>query len=81
MGVIFFLKCPKISLNFESAKKKKKIEKDVFFERSTSENVAVNCLLRGEYLSSRVNGLIICPKILDITQRAFFNLDSLQRDW
>ena len=55
----------------------KEIQKKFFVsEIIASKYVAINCvLLRREYLSSTLNPLTNSPKILDITQRDFFNLN------
>ena len=61
-------------------KKKKKMQKIFFIsEIIASENVAINSLC-SEYFSSAVNRLTNSPKILNITQRDFFNPYYLHRD-
>ena len=50
-------------------------------EITASENVAINCqLLRREYLSSAISALTNSPKIFNITQRDFLNLNCIHRD-
>ena len=90
MRVIFFRKCSKWNLNLENVKKH---SQNIFgfwdnipkiflvFEIISSENVAIKLsLLRRQYLLSAVNGLTNSPKILNITQRDFFNRNYLHRD-
>ena len=80
--VIFIFKLFKIKSKFRKTKKKKrKNSKNVF---CFCDNCIRKCcnnlpLLRGEYLSSTVKGLNKCPRILHITKRDFFLLNSLQK--
>ena len=52
--------------------------------RSSDKGISKYCnklsLLRREYLSAAVNGLLNNPKILNITKRDVFNLSCLHRD-
>ena len=80
MRVTFFLK--KFKIQFKFRKWIKKIAKKKFF--FSWNNCISRCcnnfsLLRREYLSSAVNGLRNSPKIFDITQKDFFNLNCLHR--
>ena len=62
-------------------KKKKNVEK-VFRFRDKCIRKCCNKLpfLTREYLLSEVNGLTNRPKIFDITERGFSNLNCLHRD-
>ena len=58
-----------------------KIQKKLcVFEIIASELVALNCLLRREYLSSAVNVLTNTYKALHMTKTDFFRLNYFQND-
>ena len=79
MRVIFIWKCSK--LNRKSGNARKNWEKDFpFWDICIWTCCKKLPLLRREYLSSTVNGLKKCPKILYIAQRDFFNLNRFHRD-
>ena len=84
-GSHFFWKCSRWNLKLENTKKKKKKKKKKINIFRFSANCIWKCfykssLFRREYLLSAVNGLTNSTKILNITQRGFFNLNFLQRD-
>ena len=78
-GSYFFGKSSKLNLNLENVKKK--LENIFrFLDNCISKYCNKFPLLRRENLMSPKNGLTNSPKILDITQRDFFNLNCVPRD-
>ena len=79
MRVIFFRKCSKWNLNLENVKKH---SQNIFgfWDNIIWKSCYKLSLLRRQYLLSAVNGLTNSPKILNITQRDFFNRNYLHRD-
>ena len=74
----FFRKCSKLNLNLENAKK---ICENIFrfWHKGIWKCCNKLCLLRREYLSSAVNGLLNTLTILYITQRDLLNLSYLHK--
>ena len=78
-GSSFFWKSFLLNLNWENGKKN--CGKDFFFwDNCISRCCNKLSLLRREYLSSAVNGLISSPKITHIAQREFFKRNWFDRD-
>ena len=70
-----------MNLNLQNAKKKKK-KKNIlcFLDNCILKSCSKVSLLRREYLLLEVNGLTNGPRILNITQREFLNVNCFHRD-
>ena len=77
--VIFFLKLVKIEYKFIKCQKKNWKNIFRFWAKGIRKCSNKLPLLRTEYLLSAVNGLTNSPKIGNITQRNFFNLNWFYR--